>query len=405
MIINENFIKADSFIEKGKGNKIIIKNKSFFDLSYCSGVVFLGHNHKIFKKSIKDIYNKNISVFANPNIHALKLSKTIKSFFSNFKKIVFCNTGSESVIKALRISRSINSKKIVVCVTGSWHGSVDQTLFAPQKNFSPLPISSGLRNIDRKYIKFIPYNDIKNSQKILNKYKKKINCILIEPITSSLPLKNVQPYLKFIESYSKKNKIVLIFDEIITGFRTKKGSVQEQFNIKPDITLIGKILGGGLPIGVIGISNKIYKKMKTLKKKIFFGGTFSANTFSTFVGNNVITYIKNNNNQVEKLIKNCEIFESKINNFIKNNKINAKVYRFDSISRIVFSKRVANNIIQRDFLEKKNSKRKIEFFKFLKKNNICYPRNGVVLLSLANNNRRDLEYIIKKICLGLKKYF
>jgi len=374
-------------------------------LSYCSGVLFLGHNHEIFKKSIKDIYKRNISIFSNPNIHAIKLSKTIKSFFSNFKKIVFCNTGSESVIKALRISRSINSKKIIICVTGSWHGSVDQTLFAPQKNFSAMPISSGLRDIDRKYIKFIPYNDIENSKKILNKYKRKINCILIEPITSSLPLKNVRPYLKFIESYSKKNKIVLIFDEIITGFRTKKGSVQKQFNIKPDITLIGKILGGGLPIGAIGISNKIYKKMKKLKKKVFFGGTFTANTFSTFVGNNVVTYIKKNNNQVKKLIKNCEFFENKINNFIKKNEVNAKVYRFDSISRIVFSKEIANNVTQRDFLEKKSSKKKIEFFKFLKKNNISYPRNGVILLSLANNNRRDLEYIIKKICIGLKRYF
>ena len=89
-----------------------------------------------------------------------------------------------------------------------------------------------------------------------------------------LPNDNSKPYLKFLEKYCKKNRINFIFDEIITGFRSEKGSVQRKYNIKPDITLIGKILGGGLPIGAIGISKNIYQKIKKNKKNIFFGGTF-----------------------------------------------------------------------------------------------------------------------------------
>lgn len=404
IILNEGYNNPRLIFDKGIGNKIIIKNKFLYDLSYSSGVIFLGHNHYIFKNSLKECVNKKISIFSNPNIYAYKLAKNIKSFFSNFNKIIFCSTGSESVIKALRVSRAINKKKIVVCPVGGWHGSVDQTLFSPKKNLSPFPISSGLKEIDRKNILFIPYNDIAGSKKILNKFKNNINCVLIEPVTASLPNKSVRLYLKFLESYCKKKKIILIFDEIVSGFRSKKGSVQGQFDIKPDITLIGKILGGGLPVGAIGLSKETFNKVKKLRNPIFFGGTFSANTFSMLVGNNVISYIKNNQSLVDRLINNCEIFENKVNNFIVKNNIDAKVYRFDAILRIVFSRNKIQNRIQRDFLEKKYSKKKDNFIKFLLKKRISYPKNGIILLSLANNSKKDLNYIIKTICLGLKKY-
>jgi glutamate-1-semialdehyde 2,1-aminomutase len=405
MILNEIFIKSKVNFEKARGNKIILGKNFLFDLSYCNGVIFLGHNHYIFKDSLKFFINKNISFFSNSNIYAIKLSRTIKYFFSNFNKIIFCSTGSESVTKALRISRAMNSKQLIVCVTGSWHGSVDQTLFSPKKNLLPMPISSGLKATDRENIIFIPYNDINKSKQILDKYKRNINCILVEPVTASLPIKEIGLYLKFVESYCKKNKIILIFDEIITAFRTQKGSVQKKFNIKPDITLIGKVLGGGIPIGAIGISKKISDKISKLKKNIFFGGTYSGNNLSMLVGNNVINFIKNNKKLVDKLIENCENLENKVNSFIIKNDINAKVYRFDSILRIVFSKNKMQNIFQRDFLERKQSKKKIQFLKFMYQKNIFYPKNGIILLSLANNNAKDLNYIIKMICVGLKKFF
>lgn len=404
IILNEGYSHPKLIFEKANGNKIIIKNNFLYDLSYSSGVVFLGHNHYIFKNSLKQFIKKKKSIFSNPNIYAYKLAQTVKKFFSNFNKIIFCNTGSESVIKALRICRAINKKNLIVCVVGSWHGSVDQTLFFPKKDLSPVPISSGLKVLDKKNILFIPYNDIDESKKILNKFKNNINCVLIEPVTASLPRESIGLYLKFLDSYCKKNKIILIFDEIISAFRSKKGSVQKKFNIKPDITLIGKILGGGLPIAAIGLSKKIFNRINKLKVPIFFGGTFSANTFSTLVGNNTINYIKNNFKLVSKLIKNCEIFENKINSFILKNNIDARVYRYDAILRIIFSKNQIQNRIQRDFLEKKYSKNKDKFIKFLLKKKILYPKNGVILFSLANK-AKDISYIINIICTGLKKYF
>ena len=107
---------------------------------------------------------------------------------------------------------------------------------------------------------------------------------------------------------------------------------------------------------------------------------------------------------MNNLIKKCEFFENKVNNFIIKNNIDAKVYRFDTIIRIVFSKKKVNNRIQRDFFERKKSNSKNNFVKFLRKKNILYPRSGVILLSLANN-MGDLNYIIDNVCIGLKKNF
>ncbi len=291
-ILNDGYNLSKSFLKNGNKDIVKIGNKKFIDLSNCSGALLLGHNHSVTKKAIKNYLNKNFTSTSYPNTRALEFSEIIRKIFPNFKKIVLCNTGSEAVIKSLRISRAINKKKKIVSVVGSWHGSVDQTLFTQDIRKEVQPISSGLKINDKNNIIYIPYNDIKNSKKILDRNKKKINCLIIEPILGGLPLENVSSYLKFLENYCKKNDIIFILDEIITGFRSKNFSVQNQFNIRPNLTLIGKVSGGGLPIGVIGISGITLRKISKLKKKIFFGGTFSGNAFSTFVGSEVIKFIK-----------------------------------------------------------------------------------------------------------------
>ena len=366
--------------------------------------MLLGHSSNVFKKTLSDFKNKNLSIFAHPNLYANKLAKKVKFFFPNIKSIVFCNSGSESIIKSFRVCRAINNKKIIIAVTGSWHGSVDQTLYLADKKFSPVPISSGLKKNERKNLKFIPYNDIKNSKKILDKYKNKINCLIIEPVMGSLPIENCKEYLKFLENYCKKNNIILIFDEIVSGFRFKNGSVQNKFKIKPDITIMGKVLGGGFPIGAIGITKKIKNKIDKLNKPIIFGGTFSANTFSVYSGLKTLEHLIKKKNLINNLIKNSNNFQNKINKFIQKNNLDLRVYRFDNMMRLVFTKEKINNRIQRDFLEKEKNINIINFKKFLLKNKIYYPPSGIIFLS-TSAKKQNINLIIEIFCKGLKKFF
>ena len=244
----------------------------------------------------------------------------------NINNVIFCNSGTESVIKSLRLCRAINKKKIIISVTGSWHGSVDQTLYLADEKLSPIPISSGLKKSEGKNLKFIPSNEIKNSKKILDKYKNNINSLIIEPVMGSLPVDNCKKYLKFLENYCKKNKIILIFDEIITGIRSDKSSVQNNYKIKPDITTVGKIFGGGMPIGIIGLNKKIKNKIEVQNKKIFFGGTFSGNSLSTFIGNETIKYIMKKKKLLIDLNNKSKYFQETLNKFIDENNLDLKIY-------------------------------------------------------------------------------
>ncbi len=405
LIINEGYLNNIDFFSGGNGSSIFLKNKKFIDLSFCNGTLLLGHNSKILRKSLKDIAGQNISVMATPNTQARKFSKIIKKIIPYGNKFVFCNTGTEAITKSLRICRSISKKKLIVSVSGSWHGSVDNLLFIPDKNLKPLPLSAGLSDYNRKNIKFIPYNDIDLSEKIIRKHKKDINCIVVEPIQGCLPMEEAREYLKFLRKISKMYKIPLIFDELITGLRTDGSTLQDYFKIKPDISTFGKCFGGGLPLGIISVSSEIYKKMSKNQKKVFFGGTFSGNSLSCYVGMRTSEYIIKNKKKIfPKLEKVSFHFQNQMNNFFINKNIKAKVYRFKSLLRIVYTDHNVVNRTQRDFFETKNLKRINSLRSYLKDNNIYYPKNGLIFFS-DQTSINDVNKVIKVLKKGFLSKF
>lgn len=400
-VLNEGYNKKIIFTG-ANGSKIYRNKTEIIDFSFSSGALLLGHRSNIFLKCLKDLLKKKISPLASPNTNAVFFSKILKKIFPHFSKFIFCSTGSESVVKALRISNSISNNNLVISVSGSWHGSTDKTLFAANKKMQTLPLSDGLSKFDLKNIKFIPYNNIKKSKEILDKYKHKISAIIIEPIQGGLPMYNIKKYLKFLKKYSSTNKKILIFDEMITGLRTDGKSVQSIYGIKPDISLFGKTFGGGMPIGIIGLAKKIESSMK--KNNIFLGGTFSGNSISTYFGALTTEYIFGKRKLIFKdLEKKSRYLQEKITeNIIKNN-LKVKVYRFKSMLRIIFSDEVINDRTQRDFFEKKNKKKIDQFRKFLLTKKIYYPTNGIIFIS-SQTSYQDLRTAVKYFTLALKKF-
>ena len=402
IVLNEGYENSKVFFDRGNKDKVFSKNKPYIDLSNCAGSLILGHNSKVYRDASKKYLKNKISIFAHPNIHSINFANNIKKKFKNFSKIVFCNSGTEAIIKSLRIARALNNKKYVVSVVGSWHGSVDKLLFYPNKKLKPQFLSSGLENSDKKNLIFIPYNDIEASKKILNKVKKNINCIIIEPVQASLPVESSKEYLKFLSQFCKKNKIILIFDEMITGLRSYKDSVQNYYKIFPEITTLGKVIGGGLPIGVIGINKEISNKLK--KKNVFFGGTFSGNSLSTYIGNETLKFLLKNKNIRKNLNLKSKYFQEQLNSFFRINNLNIKVYRFASILRIVFTDKKITNRMQRDFFERKILLKIKKLKLYLFKNGIFLPPNGIIFFS-DSTSYKSINFIIKSFKIGTKKFF
>ena len=404
-VINEGYLDKQDLFDYAESSSIFIKKKKYIDLSMCAGSLILGHNHPFIRKTINKIFKDRISNIAAPNIFAENFAKNIISVTSNSKKIIFCNSGTEAVTKALRIARAISKKKKIGYVIGGWHGSVDALLYKPNKYLEPLELSSGLLKENLKNLVMLPYNDIDKSKKILNKYKKDLSCVIIEPIQGSLPSPNIKNYLKFLENYSKKNKINLIFDEMITGLRTDFSCVQKHFGIKSDITLFGKCFGAGYPIGIIAISNKINNKLRKIKKKVFFGGTFSGNSFVSFVGNETFNYIKKNKNKIfKKINQHAKSIEDNLNSYFLKNKLDLKIYRFKSMLRLVYSTKSISNRVVRDFLESKKNDQISKFKKYIANQKIYIPGSGLIFISYAHS-KKEINYIIEKFKLGSFKYF
>ena len=405
-ILNEGYKKSKIIFKKAYGTVVFDKNNSkYLDLTSAGGTSLLGHNNRIFRKSIQSFLNKRLSNFALPNAHAENFSKSLSYIFPQFAKFIFCNSGAEANLKAIRIARAITKKDKIVNITGSWHGSIDQFLFTIGKGNKKIKLSDGLeRSIEKKLI-YAPYNDFEQTKKILDENRKKICCVMIEPIQGCLPSDTNMNYLKALSNYCKKRNIILILDEIITGLRTDCSSVQNKYGLYSDISTFGKAFGNSLPIAFIGISKKIEKKITSKKLKIFFGGTFSGNSLSMFVANEFLKFVIKSKKQIfEKLEINSKKFCNKITDYINSNNINARIIRFGSVIRLIFSNRYPKNRLQRDFFEKKNNSKRLKFINYLKRNKIIFPSNGIIFFNTSLKSKQ-INTLIKIITKGLNIYF
>ena len=400
-LLNEGY-SGKFRIQRAKNQYIFdSNNKKFIDLSMCSGTMILGHSSKEFKKAI-EIQKNHGSSFGLPNKNADNYSYVLKKIFPHYSKFILSSSGAEANIRAVRLARAITKKDLIIMVSGSWHGSVDSLLF-DLKDRKKESLSDGIPNNYKKNVIVIPYNNFNKSKKIIQKNKRKIALLIIEPIQQYLPTNNSEVYIKKIFHLCKKNKILVCFDEMITGMRTKEFSVQQKLNLRPDISTFGKIVGGGLPIGVLGVSKKIERKIK--KNNIFFGGTYSANPLACYTGLKTLEFIIKNKTKIYKKLDNLsKFFVKNMNQHFIKNKIKMRIYNYHTMMRLIFTDKNVRNREERDNSEKKIAKKIFKLQEYSKKNNVIYPSRGAFFLSYAHE-KNDILKIIKVFKKGIKKFF
>ena len=366
------------------------KKKKYLDFCMSSGCMILGHSNKIFLSEIKKQINLG-SNYSSNNIYKKEYENILKKEFNEFNEFIFCNSGSEANLRALRIARSISKNKKIAMTSGSWHGALDNFMFdlnLKNKRFSSYEsLSSGIE-LNKKEIIILPHNDIKNSRRILDKNYSKISMLIVEPIQASAPNDKTFKYLKFLEAYCEQKRIILCFDEIITGLRVKNLTVYKKYNLRPDIITLAKCFGGGLPIGIVAYNKKIKDKLTKLKKKIFFGGTFSGNPLSTRVGCKTFKYILKNHNKINNKINSLGyLIENKINKFCSEYNVNFKFLRYESILKPLFYEK---NKFTKKFDKNKNI---LKFRDYLINNKIFISSNCCFFISYCHSKSDCLKLI------------
>jgi len=278
-----NYVKTDPIpIKKGKGSRIYDYNGNrYIDYLLGFGSVILGHGIHEVTKEISDSCEDGI-VFGATNLYEVKLAESIRKAVPFFEKIRFTTSGTEAVMSALRLARGATGRNKIIKFAHSYHGHADHLLAKSGSGVATLgiPGSKGVPKDFTRHTLTAPYGDRRYMDRLFNKFGSDIAAVIVEPVGGNYGV--ITPdigFMRYLRDITKKRGSLLLFDEVITGFRLHFGTAAQYFGIKPDLICLGKIIGGGLPIGAYGGGNKVMKHLAPT------GGVYQA---STFAGNPVV---------------------------------------------------------------------------------------------------------------------
>ena len=301
---NIRFFEPYPFVTKSAEGKFLkdVDSNKYVDYWMGHWSLILGHAQKQVQKKAEEQLKKGW-MHGTSNENAVALSEKISKAVPVAEKIRYASTGTEATMYSVRLARAVTGKKIIAKIDGGWHGYTTDLLKTVNWPFN-VSESQGLT--DEEHIVSLPLNNLKESLRILNSVKKDLAGVLIEPVLGgggAIPA--TQEYLKGIQEMTKKNNSLFMLDEIVTGFRFRYGCIYPKMKLDPDIVTLGKIVGGGFPIGVICGKEEIMQHANTSinskKSRTYIGGgTFSANPLSMKAGETTLKILNDKKNTLYK---------------------------------------------------------------------------------------------------------
>lgn len=265
------------FIKKGKGIYIEdLDGNEYIDLVGSYGPMILGHAHPKVNEAVKEAIDNSYAFGATTENEVL-LAELVKEAFPQMDKVRFVNSGTEAVLSAIRLARAYTKRNKIVKFAGCYHGHSDSLLVAAGSGLATLniPGSEGVPQGAVNNTLIAQYNNIESVKNLVAQFPKEIAAIFIEPVAGNMGVVvPSQDFMTGLRSLCTDNGILLVIDEVMTGFRNKFGGAQDHFNITGDITCLGKVIGGGMPVGAYGAKAAIMDKVAPL------GGVYQAGTLS-----------------------------------------------------------------------------------------------------------------------------
>lgn len=282
------------FIKRAKGCYLYdVDGNKYIDYVLSWGPMILGHANPKITKMIKNAVSKGTS-YGAPTPLEVKFAKMIQEAFPSMEMMRMVSSGTEAAMSALRLARGYTNRNKILKFDGCYHGHADSLLVKAGSGLATMgiPDSLGVPEDIAKHTITVPYNDLDAVKRAVAEHGKDMACIIVEPVAANMGV--VPPRQGFLEGLRKitaENDILLIFDEVITGFRIAYGGAQEYYGIKPDLTCLGKIIGGGLPVGAYGGRRDIMEKIAPLGH-VYQAGTLSGNPLAVTAGIETLKLLK-----------------------------------------------------------------------------------------------------------------
>lgn len=278
------------FMRKAAGSKLYdVDGNEYIDYCLCYGPLILGHGHPTVVEAIKrQLYEGGTTIYGTPHELEVKMAKKIKSLVPCAEMVRFSNSGLEATLHAIRVARAYTKKEKIAKFEGHYHGAHDYVTvsIAPPldlagSDHAPTAVSNsaGLPNFILENTVVLPFNDLPAVERLVKKHKNELAAIILEPVARGF-LPADKEFLKGLRDLTEENNIVLIFDEVMTGFRLGLGGAQEYFGVTPDMVALGKIVGGGLPAGIFAGKAEIMQVASPVGAKLPYERLFHSGTFN-----------------------------------------------------------------------------------------------------------------------------
>lgn len=377
------------------------EEKKYIDFCNGYGALLLGHRRKEIIRSVSDQLTKG-TLYCTPTQSEIELSKLIKKNFPSIDKVRLVNTGGEATMTAIRLARGFTKKKKIIKFEGCYHGAHDSVLVKAGSGSAHNGISvsdGGLDEVSKNTL-VVQYNNYEDFEKTIKK-NSDVAGVIVEPVLANmgliLPEKN---FLAQIRKITKENNIPLIFDEVVTGFRVTDGGAQKHFQIKPDITTLGKALGNGFTIAAVGGRKEIMDLLSP-GGKVYQASTFAGNPISVSAAISSIQTINRIKNKLyPKLEKYTLRFTRTLDDMATDLKIPHQINSMASMFQIFFTDKPVTDYTSS---KKSNANKFQKMFHSLLKNGVFIaPSQYEVVFLSDSHTQKDLNQTLDAYEIALK---
>lgn len=357
----KHFAPYPIFMKEAHGSKLIDEdNQSYIDYSLCYGALITGHGHeRVMKKTEEQLRKSGTMIFGTPHSLEIEMAKRITKLYKGIEQVRFTNSGTEAVLLAIRLAVAHTKKKMVAKFEGHYHGGLNQMLAsinpskkdAGDKNHPNVVFeSNGIPDDERENTIVLPFNNLDATEAILREHADHLAAVILEPVQGGF-IPADRSFLHGLKKLTDELNIVLIFDEVKTGFRVALGGAQSVYDIKPDLTTLGKVLGGGLPVGAVGGRKDIMMLSAASKESdvfsvggksndttgtVFHSGTYNGHPLIMAIGLETLDLLEEND-QMRKLFSQTMLLRNKLEKMYTSYNIKMQTIGIGSIFNIIFT--------------------------------------------------------------------
>lgn len=371
------------FIEKAQGAYLTdVDQNQYIDYIASWGPMILGHAYPKVINAIIEKAKKGTS-FGTPTEIETQIAELVISMVPNIDKIRFVNSGTEACMSAIRLARGFTSKEKIIKFSGCYHGHSDAFLIEAGSGATTFGTSSspGVTQATAKDTLIATFNDLSSVELLFNQHQNQIAAVIIEPVAGNMGcIPPKEGFLEGLRSLCTQHNALLIFDEVMTGFRLSQGGAQKVFNINADIVTFGKVIGGGLPVGAFAARDEVMKCLSP-EGNVYQAGTLSGNPLAMQAGLTTLSELKENPNIYTELNEKTEYLARGFKDFQSQSKVDYQVNYFGSMISVHFT---ANPVVDFNSSAKGNNSYFKAYFHGMLQNGIYLPPSAFESYFLNN---------------------